>query len=129
MKVYSYPFSNAYSPAAPVVTVTVYSPGEPNDQVQLALMLDTGADVTALPLRALKEIDAEYLESVTLLGIAGGRVRVDTYRVVIQLGPHTMGGVRVIGVAASSNAVLGRDVLNQLTMVLDGPANVTEIEG
>lgn len=129
MKVYSYAYSNGYSPAAPVVEVAVYPPGKPDNQVQLALMLDTGANVTALPLRELNRIDAEYLESVMLYGIAGGRVRVDMYRVAIQLGPHIFGRIRVAGIAAANNAVLGRDVLNQLTVILDGPANMTEIEG
>lgn len=127
MRVYSYAYSDAYTPEAPAVEIGVYSPGQPENQTRLTLLLDTGADVTALPLRLLNRIAAGYLETVTLRGITGGRVRVDMYQVMIQVGPHTVGAVRVVGVAATTDAVLGRDVLNQLVITLDGPAQTTEI--
>ncbi|MCB0256627.1 MAG: hypothetical protein KDI55_23145, partial [Anaerolineae bacterium] len=89
----------------------------------------SGADVTVLPVRVLNRIDAEYLETAILYGVAGGRTRVDVYRVALQLGPHTVNAVHVVGVLSTSNIVLGRDVLNQLSVTLNGPANMTEIEG
>ncbi len=129
MNVYSYLYSDKYSPVAPAVEVAVHAPGSVGNQVRLTLLLDTGADVTALSVRVLRQINAEYVETLRLYGITGGRIRVDMYRVALQVGPHTVSPVRVAGIGATSNAVLGRDVLNHLTITLNGPANMTEIEG
>lgn len=129
MTIYSYAYSDSYDPAAPVVEIAVHSPLETDQQVWLSVLIDTGADVTTLPLRLLSQIGAEYVETATLTGIAGGRVVVDLYRVSIRIGSQTIPGIRVAGVLSSTNAVLGRDVLNYLVVSLHGPANVTEIEG
>ena len=129
MNVYSYTYDEVHDPPAPVVEISIYPPKTPAREARLTVMIDTGADVSTLPLRVLKRIAAEYLETATLRGVAGGRITVDLYRVAVRVGPHTIPTVRVAGVASTTDAVLGRDVLNHLKVTLDGPAQTSEIEG
>lgn len=129
MNVYSYTYDEVYDPPAPVLEISIYPPRSPSHELRLSVMIDTGADVSTLPLRVLKRIGAEYLETAVLRGMAGGRATVDLYRVAVRVGPHTVPAVRVAGVASTTDAVLGRDVLNHLKITLDGPAQTIELEG
>jgi predicted aspartyl protease len=128
MNVYSYTYDEVHDPPAPVAEISVYPPRTPAREARLTVLIDTGADVSTLPLRVLKRIGAEYLETATLLGVAGGRITVDPYRIAVRVGPHTAPTLRVAGVASTTDAVLGRDVLNHLKVTLDGPAHTIEIE-
>lgn len=55
------------------------------------------------------------------------RVEVDRYLVAIRIGSQVIRGLQVVAALASGDAVIGRDVLNQLVVTLDGPAEVTEV--
>jgi len=60
-------------------------------------------------------------------GVTGGRVEVDRYLVAIHIGSNLIRGLHVVAAPVSNEAVIGRDVLNQLVVTLDGPAEVTEV--
>ena len=60
-------------------------------------------------------------------GTAGGRVEVDLYLVAIQLGAELVYGLHVVSIPSTKEAIIGRDVLNQLIVTLNGPAGVTEV--
>jgi hypothetical protein len=45
----------------------------------------------------------------------------------VHIGELLLPGIEVVGDEASNQIVLGRDVLNQLRVVLDGPNETTEV--
>jgi hypothetical protein len=47
---------------------------------------------------------------------------VDIYLTAIRLGPHIVHGVRAVVMPAGSEPNIGRDVLNELEIALNGPA-------
>ena len=49
------------------------------------------------------------------------------YLVDVQIGDLTVPGVEVVGDELSQEAILGRDVLNRLRVLLDGPAATATI--
>ena len=59
--------------------------------------------------------------------ITGVRNFVDVYEVSLRLGPHTFRKVRVAVEHYNPIMILGRDVLNQMVVVLNGLASATEI--
>ena len=61
-----------------------------------------------------------------LRGITGTSLWVNVYVVSLHIGQISLAGVRVIA-SPSDEAILGRNVLNQLRITLDGPAEVTEL--
>ncbi len=91
-------------------------------------MIDSGADATMIPLNFLKAIGAAYKETMWMRGVAGERIEVDLYLVAIQIGSHLIRGLHVVAAPAGNEAVIGRDVLNQLVITLDGPAEMTTVQ-
>jgi hypothetical protein len=55
------------------------------------------------------------------------RYSVMLYLVDIQIGNLTLPGIEVVGDELSDEIVLGRNVLNRLRVLLDGPGETVEI--
>lgn len=60
-------------------------------------------------------------------GITGIAYPVDLYLITVQIGSHNIPAIRAIVATSDGETIIGRDVLNQLVVTLNGPANVTEI--
>jgi hypothetical protein len=91
--------------------------------------VDSGADGTLVPV--------DLLEGIGAISVATGRLSwlwqesrpVYIYVVQMEIGPCTLPNVRVAGVPAGTDFLLGRNVLNQMVMTLNGLAGVTELQG
>lgn len=74
MRLYTYPYSNEYVPAMPVVELGVSRPGSRHSDQIVAAVIDSGADGTLLPVNVLEAVGAgnalQFL-TVTLNGPAG----------------------------------------------------------
>ena len=128
MKLYTYPYSNGYSPAMPVVELGVSRPGSRQPAQTLVAVLDSGADGTLIPIDVLEAVGARYVGEAVIRGLTGGGQHVSVYLTSLQIGPHLLHAVRVVAVPAGSEPILGRNALQYLTVTLDGPANATEIK-
>lgn len=116
-----------FSPPMPVLDVGVSKPGADIPSRIVEVIVDTGADGTLLPRDILKDAGAPYIDRVHLVSITGERRPVDLYVVTLYLGERRVYGVQAVALPAGATAILGRDVLNQLRLHLDGPAGVTEV--
>lgn len=85
------------------------------------------SDTSMMPLPALKAVGAEYLETKRVRGLFGHARSADVYLVNVQLGGYQVPAVRVIGVPPGETAIIGRDILAHLIVVLDGIGSTTEI--
>lgn len=63
----------------------------------------------------------------TVRGYTGGRRSVRTYLVDIEIGLLALPGIEIVGDEATDGILLGRDVLNRLRLLLDGPRRRTEV--
>ncbi len=125
-RLYTYNYSPDYHPAMPVVEVGLSIVGQSKAQQSLMALIDSGSDGTLLPLNILEEVGARYVGDARIRGITGHTQFVDVYIANLHIGSHTLRAVRLVGVE-DEEAILGRNVLNQLTITLDGVAGVTEI--
>ncbi|MBK8904491.1 MAG: retroviral-like aspartic protease family protein [Anaerolineaceae bacterium] len=125
-KIYTYEYDNDYSPAMPVVDIVI---GRAMGAASLALkaLVDSGADATIIPVHSLQEIRARRSRKMWMSGTTGGRVLVDLYQVSLQLGPLTQALLEVVGSTQNDEVIVGRDVLNHLTVTLNGPAHSVEV--
>lgn len=57
----------------------------------------------------------------------GERRQVFLYLVDVQIGDVTVPGLYVVGDEVGQESVLGRNVLNRLRLLLDGPAALTQL--
>ena len=118
-------YSRDYYPPAPTAEVTFITAAESLRAGPFVAVVDSGADGTIVPITYLNEIQASPTVEMTLRSQWGERRRVLLYLVDVQLGEITLPGIEVVGDELSDEIVVGRDVLNRLRILLDGPAETT----
>ncbi|MDM8529104.1 aspartyl protease family protein [Anaerolineales bacterium HSG24] len=126
MNVQTFTYSSKYEPSAPVVEIMVCKTGQTDNGVVLSALIDSGADATMLPITTLQTIGARYVETRQMRGVTGVALTVDLYVVMIQIGRQVIHAIRAVA-TQDDEAIIGRDVLNQLVVTLNGPAEVTEM--
>lgn len=110
-------YTGPFDPPAPVVHVEVIAN---SDSALLTALIDTGADITAIPAQIAQEILPAPVGQIQIEGVTGEDI-VPTFGVLLRLeNTITVGPVEVILVDFDF-VVLGRDVLNDFVLMLDGP--------
>ena len=122
-----YPYDVSRYPPFPVVQVVLVNSDTGLRAPAVMALVDSGADATMVPLVWLEHIGAVALEDRRIRSHWGEWRDVPLFAVDIALGNLTLPGVFVIGDEQDSEVILGRNVLNKLRLLLDGPANQTEI--
>lgn len=60
-------------------------------------------------------------------GVIGGSMMVNLYLTAVHVAGHVFHDIRAVAAPVGSEAILGRDVLNQLEIILNGPARKVQI--
>jgi len=108
-----------YNPAAPVLPITVCAPGEGVKRVTTDALVDTGADITCVPGAIINALDAECASTYEVFGVNGVPIGFrDTYFLEFEI-MATRKLVEVI--AVGDEPILGRNLINEFTLHLDGP--------
>jgi predicted aspartyl protease len=123
---YTYEYDLTYHPSMPVAEIEIVRTLRDN-ALKLVAIIDSGADATIIPLHYLKEIRARKVQTGWLRGTALNRVKIDLYAVSLRLSTFHLGLMRVVGSDHYEEAILGRDVLNQLIVTMNGLASTVEI--
>lgn len=90
----------------------------------LPMLVDTGADCTLVPALIIRRLGLPQIDVISLTGVGGSRSRATVHAASVELGGFR-GFARVV--AFVDGAILGRDVLNQAVMTLDGPGLVFSV--
>jgi hypothetical protein len=120
----------AYSPfALPRLTATFLNYAETHSQTYADVVADTGADLTLLPDRDCSAFDlfsSPYLTGITS-GVYGAGITALFYRAKAEVaGRHYAALIQPV--AGATERIMGRDVLNQLRALFDGPAGEVVID-
>ena len=121
----STPYHAGYQPPFPQLTVVLHA-GDDHLGPYTAL-LDSGADTTLIPSSWLEEIGAMEGERARIRSHFGEYQPVRLYVVDIQVQDFLLPGTYVAGNDVSDEIILGRDVLNRLSLFLDGPQQRGEV--
>lgn len=121
-------YDSAYSPSAPVIPIGIANPEGDRPALHVQALIDSGSDGTLIPLTLLQRIAVNNGEQVSFRGVTGGRTIADVFRVVIHMPSGISYGIRAIATRGSDEVILGRYVLNQWRITLDGPGEIVEIE-
>ena len=122
-----YPYDTSYDgPAFPVIDLSL-SGRRQGTIVDLTGLLDSGADATMIPRQVLEAIDARRTDVAWARTVAGNRYRVNLHLVTMTVGSIRLPSLEVISNAQTDEIIIGRDVLNQLSVTLNGPALEVEI--
>ena len=123
----NHPYDTAHTPPVPILQIRLTAPGEPPRGGPLTAIVDTGSDGTLVPTDYLEQAEAISLDEAILHGIAGGSRRVHLFELDLYVGSLLLPGVVVAGDDGGREILLGRNVLNKLILLLDGPRRETEL--
>ena len=123
-----YLYDTTYDPPIPVCGITLTAPAT-DQRVELSAIVDTGADGTIVPIRHLQHIEARRAFEASLRSQWGERRVVFLYLVDLTIDQLTLPGIYVVGDDLGDETVLGRNVLNRLRLLLDGPQTVMTLLG
>lgn len=118
----SFEYDRSYLPPAPVITLTVDGYSDSAEPIMIRAMIDSGADGTMLPTAVLEKIEASYVDTVRMSGVTGTIEQRDRYRVRLHIGEIVVKGIDAVAVESEGEGLIGRDVLNQLVITLNGLA-------
>jgi hypothetical protein len=121
------PFNSQVQPPAPFLLVTLSDPLDGRSTPDLPAQLDTAADRTVVPLAVVKSLGLEPVDELEVVGLGGVRQTVPVYVVGLAIRSLPPRPVRVIAHADEPWVLLGRDVLNDYRLLLDGPNLVLEL--
>ena len=110
-----------FSPPAPVGVIDLRNAANGRVWANVPVLLDTGADVTLLPRECVNQlqIQTDPSQVYELIGFDGTRsTAIAVHLDLIFLGLTFRGWFLMIG---QSQGVLGRDILNHLNVMLNGP--------
>ncbi len=122
-----YAYTRQVDPPAPFVHVTIRPPIDGVAGLELPAQLDTAADLSIIPGRLVDSLGLIPLEMMSVLGFGGHLQTLPTYLVEIRVRGLDAALVKVMASEDEPYVLLGRDVLNQFSIRLDGPNLALEI--
>lgn len=126
-QVYTFPYNTDYTPAMPTIELGISLPRDSQESVSVIALLDSGSDGTMLPISLLEQIGAKPVGQGHIRGILGHSRPIELYLIKVYIGPHQLHAIRVIGIDADEEPIVGRNVLNHLVITLNGLASMTEV--
>lgn len=116
------------SPAAPYVLVSVGRPDGTTLLADVPAKVDSGADQTILPTRLAGPLNLDVIDRREFEGLGGQKVSLEILRALVTIRDCPPVQVDVASSDGEPYILLGRDVLNDFRIILDGPNGKLTIE-
>lgn len=114
------PYNTNFDPPALCLDVTIGNVLNRRKRRTLHALLDTGADITAIPSDQVGFLGLYKIDRLQLETVEGTSSIIYTYAVRFTLGNLVVPRLEVI-LTGLDIVIVGRDVLNQLYLRIDGP--------
>ena len=115
------------TPPAPFALVSVGRPDGTTRATDLPVKVDSGADRTVIPASLATELRLDEVERRQFEGLGGHRITMALVRVLLAIRSCPEVEVSAAANDGEPYILLGRDVLNNFRVVLDGPSGKMEI--
>lgn len=110
--------TTGFQPPAPVVRARVVGPAGARSRVPL--MLDSGADVSVIPLETARAVGAVISRSTAPIQfLAGQEILLEQAELAVEFLRYRFRGAFLV--VDSGYGIVGRNILNALALTLDGP--------
>ena len=111
-------------PLAPFVDITVAAIIPKGSSKQFEFLLDSGADCTCLSSETLADLNSLPVREAELESAGGQKTKVCVHLVTLSFGGRTFLNTPVLEI---QTCLLGRDIINQFRIELNGPSEYLEI--
>lgn len=122
-----FPYSNTYRPPAPVIPAVISSLDDPTRSVTHEAKIDTGADITTVPMFLIDPLNLVPAREVLAIGFNNTDARRLTYYVNLHLAGYDFFPIEVMS-SAGNDFLIGRDILNEWVLTLDGKNRTLKVE-
>ena len=116
-----YRYLDSFFPPMPALVLRFGYPDEALITEPAPAIIDTGADGSLVPQVLLDQIGAPIVDSKRIRSHWGEWRQVLVFAVDIGIEDFRLAAVEVVGDDQGSEVILGRNVLNRLRLLLDGP--------
>lgn len=114
-------YSYAYFPPIPVLDISFSAPEQEAWQGPYEAFIDSGADFTIVPAKLLDTQNLSIVGTATLRSQWEDRIAVNIYEVDLKIGESVLPYVDIAADPQGEEILLGRNVLNELDLRLEGP--------
>lgn len=113
--------AKTFHPPAPIATIALRDRISDNALSDVLMLIDTGADVTLIPHVAVQQlgVSVDAAQSYELMGFDGNISAARVVELDLTFLRRTFRGKLLI--INQDVGILGRDILNHVPLVLDGP--------
>jgi hypothetical protein len=115
-----WPYDQSVHPPAPFFDVVLRHPANPQVTQRLPAKVDTGADISAVPLSIVNEFNLSRASTIPVEGYDGQLSTAPTCAIGLHIADMDFGHLEVISIP-ETYVLLGRDVLNRFYIRLNGP--------
>jgi len=112
---------------APFIEFEVVSPQDSTQRRLAQGLLDTGAEVSVLPVELLTALQIPKASDLSVESWDGSPTLVTTYIVTLEIADARLDSIEVVA-APMPYAILGRDVLNHFILTLNGKDLIFELQ-
>ena len=116
-----YRYSRDFHPPAPVIELSISVPLS-KDDVSLTALIDSGADITVIPERIITQLRLRRVDSLLASGFGKGVIEATVYAAILSVKGILKPKMYRVLSWREDYVLLGRDLLNQLMTVLNGPS-------
>jgi predicted aspartyl protease len=120
------PYNSDFDPPAAVLSATLSGVIRSRPRLHLPALIDTGADLTAVPVTAVKQLHLYEVGRIEVENIQAQVTLADIYTVNVSVADLPARELEVV-LTAHSFVVLGRDWLQAYYLLLNGPEQHFEL--
>ena len=123
--------SQLFAPPAPAIFIELRSPDSPiSDKPEKSLALvDTGADCTVVPWSIINRLNLQLVDLVKVTGYDEKSSQwLPVYSIHLTIPGLIPVLTRVIPVESDACTIIGRDIINEWLLKLDGPKRIGNIQ-
>ena len=120
-------YDTSSQPPAPFIEFDVVSPQDPTQRRLAQGLLDTGAEVSVLPVEIPTALRIPKASDMSVESWDGSSTHVTTYMVTLGIADARLDSIEVVA-APMPYAILGRDVLNHFILTLNGKDLMFELQ-
>ncbi len=116
-----YRYNQQTKPPAPFVYGTFRNPADSTELRDVPGQIDTGADRTVLPDHLVEALGLAQIGRIAVGGLGGVVQHLPTYAVQVAIHQFPAQTIKVVASSGELWVILGRDILNNHRLHLDGP--------